>query len=89
MAHVIKPTQPFERFSLDFKGPFPTSPENRYLLNIIDKYSRFPFGLACSNFKAKIVISCLNQVFVMFGMPGYIHSDRVTAFMSQERVSYM
>ena len=44
VANVIKATQPFKRLSLDFKGPLPTSPKNRYLLTIIDEYSRFPFG---------------------------------------------
>ena len=89
VAYVIKATQPFERLSLDFKGPLPTSSKNRYLLTIVDEYSRFPFGFACPNVNAKTVISCLNQVFVMFGMPAYIHSDRGTAFISQELRSYL
>ena len=89
VAHVIKATQPFERLSLDFKGPLPTSSKNRYLLTIVDEYSQFTFGFACPNVNAKTVISCLNQVFVMFGMPAYIHSDRGTAFISQELRSFL
>ena len=89
MAHVIKATQPFERLSLDFKGLLPTSSKNRYLLTIIDEYFRFPFGFACLNVNAKTVIPCLNQVFLMFGMPAYIHFDRVIAFISQELLSYL
>ena len=89
VSHVIKATQFFERLSLDFSGPLPTSSKTRYLLTIIDEYSRFPFGFACPNVNAKTVISCLNQVFVMFGMPAYIQPDRGIAFTSQELLSYL
>ena len=50
---------------------------------------RFPFGFVCPNVNAKTVKSCLNQVFVMFGMPAYIHSDKGTAFILQELLSYL
>ena len=38
-AHVIKATRPFERLSVDFKGPLPSTNRNVYLLTIIDEYS--------------------------------------------------
>ena len=79
-AQLIKATQPFERLSLDFKGPLPSTSTNKYLLTIIDEYSRFPFCFACSNVNAQTVITCLNQVLVIFGTPAYIHSDRGAAF---------
>jgi len=41
-AQLVKATQPFERLSLDFKGPFPSSTKNRYMLTVIDEFSRFP-----------------------------------------------
>ena len=62
VAHVIKATQPFERLSLDIKGPLPTSSKNRYLLTIIDEYSLFLFGFACPNVNAKTVISCVCNI---------------------------
>ena len=40
-AHLIKSTQPFERLNIDFKGPVPTSTRNKYILTIVDEYSRF------------------------------------------------
>ena len=46
-AHLIKATQPFERLNIDFKGPLPKSNKNRYILTIIDEYSRFPFAFPC------------------------------------------
>ncbi|MGL4483015.1 MAG: RNase H-like domain-containing protein, partial [Lactococcus garvieae] len=48
-GHLIKATQPFERLSMDFKGPLPSSTRNNYLLTIVDEYSRFPFAFACAD----------------------------------------
>ena len=47
--NLIKAIKPFERISLDFKGPLPTTSGNKYMLAIIDKYLRFPFVYACKN----------------------------------------
>lgn len=51
-------------------------------MTIIDEYSRFPFAFACVDVSTNSVIDCLSQIFSVFGMPSYIHSDRGTAFMS-------
>jgi len=88
-AQLVKATQLFERLSLHFKGPFPSSTKNRYMLTVINEFSRFPFAFPCSSFDAKTVISCLNRLFELFGMPAYIHSDRGTAFMSHAFTSYL
>ena len=48
-AQLVKATQPLERLSLDFKGPLPSSSKNRYILTIVDEFSRFPFAFPCSN----------------------------------------
>ena len=42
---LVKATQPFERLSIDFKGPLPSSTNNKYFLTITDEYSRFPYTL--------------------------------------------
>lgn len=42
-SHLIKATQPWERLSVDFKGPVPSRTENVYILSIVDEFSRFPF----------------------------------------------
>ena len=80
-------TQPFERLSSDFKGRFPSSAKNRYMLAVIDEFSRFAFP--CVSVDAKTLISCLNHLFTLFGMPAYIHSDRGTAFMLHALASYL
>ena len=81
---LIKATQPFERLNVDFKGPLPKSNNKTYLLVIIDEYSRFPFAYPCSNISAQTVINCLSDLFSIFGMPSYVHSDRGSQFMSEE-----
>ncbi|KER23840.1 hypothetical protein T265_14560, partial [Opisthorchis viverrini] len=88
-GRLIKATQPFERLSLDFKGPLPSNTRNRYLLTIIDEFSRFPFAFACADMTSATVIDCLTQIFCLFGMPAYIHSDRGSSFMSSEINSFL
>lgn len=83
-AHLIKATQPFERLNLDFKGPLPSTDNKKYFLNIVDEYSRFPFIFPCANMTAATIIHCLSQLFSIFGMPAYVHSDRGSSFMSKE-----
>jgi len=55
----------------------------------VDEFSRFPFAFPCSNVKASTVIVCLEQLFSIFGMPNYIHSDRGTDFLSHELKTYL
>jgi len=88
-AHLVKALQPFEQLSLDFKGPLPSSTKNHYMLTVVDEYSRFPFGFPCRSTDAETVISCLNQLFTLFGMPAYVHSDRGLAFVSHDLISYL
>ena len=64
-SHLIKATQAMKRLSIDFKGSLPSSSKNKYLLTVLDEYSRFPFAFACSNIKShksQTVINCLQQI---------------------------
>ena len=58
--NLIKTTQLFERRSIDFKGPFQTVINNKYVLLIIDKFSHFLFVYACKDMKVCAVIENLN-----------------------------
>ncbi|XP_072395075.1 uncharacterized protein [Diabrotica undecimpunctata] len=51
---------------------------------VTHEYSRFPFAFPCSDISAKTVIKNLNNLFMMFGMPAYIHSDTGAQFLSAE-----
>ena len=81
---LIKASQPFERLSVDFKGPLPSSFRNRYLLTVVDEYSLFPFTFPCAVVAAATVIKHLTNLFSVFGNPSFVHSDQGTAFMSEE-----
>ena len=57
---LIKATQPFERLSIDFKGPLPKSKysENRFILTIIDEFSRFPWAIPCKDASTNTAMGC-------------------------------
>ncbi|XP_059810217.1 uncharacterized protein LOC132383332, partial [Hypanus sabinus] len=88
-AQLVKATRPFERLSVDFKGPLPSTDRNVYFLSVIDEYSRFPFAIPCPDTTATSVINALRQLFTLFGYPCYIHSDRGSSFMSEELRQYL
>ena len=88
-AHIIKATQPFERLSLDFVGPKESTSRNKYLLVIIDEFSRFPFAFPTKDMTSETVKSCLTNLFSVFGLPSSVHSDRGTQFMSNDLRNFL
>ena len=86
---LIKSTQAFDRLSIDFKGPLPSATQNKYILTVVDEYSRFPFAFPCKDMTSSTIINCLTQLFSLFGIPGYIHSDRGPSLVSEELESYL
>ena len=87
---LIKATAPFQRLSIDFKGPLPASKKgNKYLLTLIDEYSRFPFAYPCRDMTSSTIIQCFNHLFSIFGMPDMVHNDRGTDFLSKETQDYL
>ena len=78
-----------ERLNLGFKGPLTSNSNNKHILTIVGKYSRFPFAISCQDVKAVSVYKALSQVFSIFGVPVYIHSDRGAAFMSSDLKKYL
>ena len=78
-----------ERLSLDFTVPLPSSSNNKYISTIVGKYFRFPFAIPCQDVKLVSVYKALCQIFSIFGVPVYIHSDRYAAFMSLDLKKYL
>ena len=87
--HLIKAMHPFDRLSLDFKGPIPSKSKNIYLLDIVDEYSRYVFAFPCADMTSSTVIKCLQHLFSLFGMPTYIHSDKGSSLISNELRSFL
>ena len=74
---------------MDFKGPLPSISRNKYLLTITDEYSRFPFAFPCADMTSSTIIKCFCQLFTIFGMPDYVHSDRGPSFLSDELKTFL
>ncbi|KRZ44323.1 Retrovirus-related Pol polyprotein from transposon 17.6 [Trichinella pseudospiralis] len=83
-ANLIKAAQPFERLNIDFKGPILGHQNQRYMFVVVDEYSRFPFAFPCADVSAASAKKCLVELFSLFGVPSYVHSDRGSAFASDE-----
>ena len=66
------PPAPWTNVCADFCGPFPSGD---YLLVVIDEYSRYPVVDIIRSTSNHTVISCLDKIFSMFGIPEVVKSD--------------
>lgn len=89
VSSLIRSLHPFDRISVDFIGPKPSSTKNKYLLVMVDEYSRFPFVYPCADMSTLTVISCFQKLFSLFGCPSSVHSDRGAQFMSKEVSNFL
>jgi len=80
----ISAQRPFEKIALDIAGPLPISRQgNKYLLSIIDVFSRFIVLAPLSSLETKTVTKSLKEKwFNNFGLPDLIISDGGTYFTS-------
>jgi len=81
-GHLIQATQPWERLSIDFIGPLSSCQGHKYILTVVDEFTRYPFAFPCKDMTTDIVIKCLLDLFAVFGSPGSVHSDRGAQFES-------
>ena len=77
--------EPWERVSLDITGPHPrSSRQNKYILSIVDHFSKWAEAIPLSNHTAPIVARALVvHVISRFGTPLQILTDRGTEFESE------
>lgn len=75
---------PFERVAMDVAGPFPVSNTgNRYVLVVIDYFSKWPEVYAIPNQEAKTVSDTfVNNWVCRYGVPIELHSDQGRNFES-------
>ena len=81
--------QPFDDIYIDFCGPLPVTKGKKYILGIIDRFSRYIVLTAVSNQDEATVMNTIQQKWIFrFGAPGCIHVDRGKVFESQRFLEY-
>ena len=80
-GHINSPG-PWETVSIDIVGPLPVDGKShRYIVTMMDVYSRYLIASPVKNYKASTVSRCLYEsVVAYFGAPLSILSDRRTEF---------
>ena len=91
-THALKETLtsraagfPFERIAMDIVGPIPkTTRNNRYMLVVIDYYTRLPEAFALEHQDAHLIeLRLISEITSRYGAPYVIHTDQSTNFESQ------
>ena len=82
-GHINSPG-PWETISIDIVGPLPVDGKsNRFIVTMMDVYSRYLIAIPVRNHRASMVSRCLYEsVVAYFGAPRSILSDRGTEFTS-------
>lgn len=75
------PDGPWEEVSLDFFGPFHNG---KYLLVLVDDYSRYPVVKQVNSTSARTIIPILTEIFASFGVPFKLRSDNGPPFNGKE-----
>ena len=76
---------PFERVQMDILGPFPiTSSGNKYLLVVVDCFTKWVEAFPLRNIRAKTVAEVfVNQIVSRHGTPFEVHTDQGRNFESK------
>ena len=73
----------FEKICIDITGPLPECKGFRYILGVIDVFSRYTMLIPLKNINSKYVVNKLFKRWIsLFGIPRIIHSDNGTQFKS-------
>ena len=80
---LFSATKPFDMISMDIVGPMPTdSNGNRYIVSIIDRFSRYVRFIPVKNIRTLDILQALDQWMSLFGPPRVILSDNGPQFIS-------
>jgi len=85
-----KEISPFKTLHIDHFGPLETTSNGyKYILVIVDAYTKFVWLFPTKSAGTDEVLIILKSLFAMFGYPQYIISDRGTAFSLAAFTNYM
>nr|GEV78222.1 reverse transcriptase domain-containing protein [Tanacetum cinerariifolium] len=79
----------FDVWGIDFMGPFFSSRGNKYILVALDYLSKWVEAKALPTNDARVVCKFLKNLFVRFGIPRAIISDRGTHFCNDQFAKVM
>ncbi|GJW77400.1 reverse transcriptase domain-containing protein [Tanacetum coccineum] len=79
----------FDVWGIDFMGPFPSSRGNKYILVAVDYLSKWVEAKALLINDGRVVCKFLKSLFVQFGAPRAIISDRETHFCNDQFAKVM
>ena len=77
--------RPWQKVAVDLVGPMPeTARGNRWILVLVDHFTRWQDALAIPDATAPVVAAALDErVFCYMGLPEQIHTDQGAQFESQ------
>nr|GEX98928.1 aspartic peptidase [Tanacetum cinerariifolium] len=76
-------------WGIDFMGPFPSLPGNKYILVAVDYLSKWVEAKALPTNDARVVCKFLKNLFARFGTPRAIISDHETHFCNDQFAKVM
>lgn len=76
----IQSVEIFDIWGIDFMGPFPSPFGNKYILVVVEYFSKWPEAEALPSNDAKVVCRFFCRLFSRFGCPKMLISDRGTHF---------
>nr|GFA73791.1 reverse transcriptase domain-containing protein [Tanacetum cinerariifolium] len=74
----------FDVWGIDFMGLFPSSKGNKYILVVVDYFSKLVEAKALPTNDARVVVKFLKSLFSRFGTPKAIISDHGTYFCNDK-----
>ena len=81
---------PMDCVQMDVQGPLPRSMAgNRFIIVLIDTFTRYKFAKAIPSQKAINVIKFMRETFLKHGYPMSIQTDRGTNFLSRDVQKYL
>ena len=77
-------TRRFDHVHIDLVGPLPESQGNRYLLTVIDRFTRWPEAIPIADMETRTIAKAYVRNWVSrFGVPSQMTSDRGPQFVSE------
>ena len=84
MTERMVATQPFQDVAVDIVGPFPTAVGGyRFMLTCFDSATRWLEAVPVRTTTAKVLITCLTDIFARCGFPTRLTSDNGSQFVGK------